>query len=126
MLQRWARGETRIVELARDEGVTHSRVQAILKDTTLRLIAPHLEDLPRWEQARSTGVTPEAIAQLSKTSPEVVELALDGWPTRRAWTTSADDVAEAHGRWRAGTPLIDVAEALGVNEYALTPTARFW
>ena len=39
MLQRWARGETRIVDLTRDEGITHSRVQAMLKDAALRLIA---------------------------------------------------------------------------------------
>lgn len=124
MLQRWARGETRIVDLTRDEGITHSRVQAMLKDAALRLIAPHLEDLPRWEQARSTGVSPEVIAHLSNTVPEVVDLALDGWPARRNWTTSGDDVAEAHRRWRAGASLLDVAEALGVSEYALTQTLR--
>lgn len=124
MLQPWARGETRIVDLARSEGITHSRVQAMLKDTALRLIAPHLEDLPRWEQARSTGLSPEVIARLSNTVPEVVELALDGWPARRNWTTSGDDVAEAHRRWRAGAPLLEVAEALGATEYALTQTLR--
>ena len=52
------------------------RVQSRLTETTLRLIAPHLEDLSRWARARSAGISKMDIAALSGTLPQVVALAL--------------------------------------------------
>lgn len=112
LLRRWACGEARITDLARELGVPHSRVQALLTDTALRLIAPHLEDLSRWVRARGSGVSDESIAALSGTSPVVVSLALDGWSATAALDDEA--IAEAYRRWQAGAPRVEVANALGV------------
>ncbi|WP_157075820.1 hypothetical protein [Janibacter anophelis] len=69
-----------MTDIARDWDRPHSRVQNELTATALALIAPHLEDLPRWVQARSSGLGDEAIADLSSTMACVMALALDGWP----------------------------------------------
>lgn len=121
-LERWAAGQARITDLARELEVPHSRVQAQLTDTALRLIAPHLEDLPRWVRARGSGVGDASIAELSGTSAIVVVLALDGWTA----TAGPDDeaIAEAYRRWRAGAPRAEVARALGIPLPRLTKQLR--
>lgn len=124
MMRRWARGEARIVDLGRELGVAHSRVQHLLTDTVLQLIAPHLEDIPRWHRARAAGLGSGSVASLSATYPEVVDLALDGWPQRRRQAASDAQVAEAHRRWLAGAARDNVAEALGLSEQKLTAQLR--
>ncbi|CAM4155716.1 hypothetical protein [Janibacter anophelis] len=101
-----------MAELARDWDRPHSRVQNELTATALALIAAHLEDLPRWVQARSSGLGDEAIADLSGTMACVVALALDGWPV--SGLPDIGDAVKALRRWSAGEPVSQVAGALGV------------
>lgn len=124
MLERWASGDSRIVELARELDVPHSRVQTMLTNTVLQLIASHLEDLPRWVQARAAGVEDDVIAELSCVTPTVVSLALDGWPRARAKHASPQSAVEAHRCWRAGGSRAEVAQALGIRVERLIKQLR--
>lgn len=116
MLLRRMRGKARIVDLSAELGVAHSQVQGLLYSTAIRLIVPHLDDVAAWARARETGVGDEAAAQLSGTFPEVVALALDGWPARER-PASESQVVEAYTRWMGGAALAEVAGVLG-----MTPT----
>lgn len=122
MLERWAAGQARITDLARQLAVPHSRVQAQLTDTALRLIAPHLEDLSRWVRARGSGVGDASIAALSGTSAIVVALALDGRPATAG--PGGEVIAEAYRHWRGGAPRAEVARALGIPLPRLTKQLR--
>lgn len=122
MLTRRVRGQTTVGVLAREYQVAHSRVQAWLRDTSLRLIVPRLDDVAAWTQARTGGIADEAIAVLSGTRAEVVALALDGWPPSRAATEDA--IVEASRLWRAGAPRTSVAQALGVGRERLVQQLR--
>lgn len=112
MLARRARGEVGVMALAAEEGMPHSRVQALLRQTALRMLIPHLEDIASWARARASGVTDDVIADLSRTTPEVVTLALDGWPTR-GQPASGEQVVSAYEAWARGAPLAEVAAILG-------------
>lgn len=114
MLARRLRGEVRVTALAAEEGVPHSRIQALLRQTALRLIVPHLEDIAAWNRARASGVSDEVIADLASTSPEVVALALDGWPPRDQ-PASRRQVVSAYEAWVRGAPLSEVATLLGTR-----------
>lgn len=116
MLLRRMRGKARIVDLSAELGVAHSQVQGLLYSTAMRLIVPHLDDVAAWARARQTGVGDEAVAQLSGTYPEVVALALDGWPARDQ-PVGESQVVEAYSRWMGGATLAEVAVVLG-----MTPT----
>lgn len=112
MLARRTRSEAGVMALAAEEGVPHSRVQALLRQTALRLIVPHLEDIASWNRARAGGVSDETIADLAGTSPEIVALALGGWPTRDQ-PASREQVVSAYEAWVTGAPLSEVANLLG-------------
>ena len=68
-----------------------------------------------WARARTTGVPDGSIAALSGVLPEVVTLALDGWPPRRIRRTDEAAVISAYERWTAGEPLPAVAQTLGIT-----------
>lgn len=102
----------------------HSRIQTMLTSTALQLIAPHLEDLPRWAQARAAGIDDRAIADLSGTASGVVSLAIDGWPRTRAKFASPESAVEAHRCWRAGGSRAEVAQTLGIPVVRLTKQLR--
>ncbi|WP_277454094.1 hypothetical protein [Janibacter sp. DB-40] len=86
----------------------------MLHRAALRLIIPHLDDVAAWRRARKTGVSDEAIARLSDTLPEVVTLALDGWPAPGDPGLDESRVVAAHRCWRAGGSRAEVAAALGI------------
>lgn len=112
-LVRRVRGQARLVDLAAERGVAHSQMQDMLHRAALQLIVPLLDDVAAWRQARRTGVSDVSIAQLSATLPEVVTLALDGWPSGSDAVDEAR-VIEAHRCWRAGGSRADVAAVLGI------------
>lgn len=116
MILRRMRGNARVVDLSVELGVAHSQVQGLLHSTAMRLIVPHLDDVAAWARARQTGVGDNAVARLSATYPEVVALALDGWPARDR-APSESQVVEAYTWWMKGAPLAEVAGVLG-----MTPT----
>ncbi|MGW3548954.1 helix-turn-helix domain-containing protein [Janibacter hoylei] len=68
-----------------------------------------------WARARTTGVPDGSIAALSGVLPEVVTLALDGWPPRRSRHSDEAAVISAYERWTAGEPLPAVARTLGIT-----------
>ena len=68
-----------------------------------------------WARARTTGVPDGSIAALSGVLPEVVTLALDGWPPRGHRRTDEAAVISAYERWTAGEPLPAVAQTLGIT-----------
>lgn len=111
MVIRRMRGEAGVMELAAEQGVPHSRVQNLLRRTALRLIVPHLDDIATWRQARASGVPDEVIADLASTQPEIVSLALDGWPSRDR-RASSSQVITAYTAWVGGAPLTEVAGIL--------------
>lgn len=121
---RRARGQARLVDLASERGVSHSQVQDMLHRTALHLIVPHLGDVAAWARARSTGVADAGIAELSCTFPEVVALALDGWPNTRAVHVDGTKVIEAHRCWLAGGSRADVAAVLGLSAARLIRQLR--
>lgn len=112
MVVRRVRGEVGVTALAAEGNVPHSRVQAILRRTTMELIVPRLRDIAAWARARANGFSDDAIADLSQVQPEVVALALDGWPSRDR-PLSDDRVVQAYGQWMSGAPLGEVATILG-------------
>lgn len=61
------------------------------------------------------GDTRRLIAALSGVLPEVVTLALDGWPPRGHRRTDEAAVISAYERWTAGEPLPAVAQTLGIT-----------
>lgn len=107
-------GRDRLVDLAAEHGMAHSQMQDVLHRTALRLIVPHLDDIAAWDQARRTSITDTAIAELSDTLPQVVALALDGWPSASKAVVDEMRVVEAHRCWRAGGSRADVAAVLGI------------
>lgn len=112
MVSRRVRGQAGVMSLASEMDVPHSRVQAVLRRTALRLIVPYLNDIAAWALARAAGVGDAAIARLSGTRPEVVSLALDGWPTGDQRPTDSQVIA-AYNQWMKGAPLAEVASILG-------------
>lgn len=129
-LTQWGTRRQRIGELAAERNVTHSAVQSLLTDTMLRLLAPVVEDVDRWDQARRSGISDESIAALAGIPPVVVTLALDGWPSSSS--SPPERVIAAHAAWAQGAPRHEVAAALGVpperlirglinGDYVLTP-----
>lgn len=103
-----------VMDLAAEEGIAHSRIQDLLRRTGLSLIVPHLDDIAVWQRARESGVTDEVIAGLSTTRPEVVSLALDGWPSRDQPASRAQ-VVDAYTAWVSGAPLAEVAGILDMT-----------
>lgn len=114
MVLRRMRGKVRIVDLAAELGVAHSQVQGLLHSTAMRLIVPHLDDVAAWARARAGGIGDESIAELARTSPEVIRLALDGWPGHDPSASDAQ-VIEAYTQWIGGAPLAEVAAIIGTT-----------
>lgn len=114
MVVRRMRGKVGVVEMAVEEGVPHSRIQAMLRQTAMELIVPRLEELAAWARARSGGVSDESIADLSGTEAEVLTLALDGWPARDRPSSEAR-VVEAYSLWTEGAHSREVATVLGTT-----------
>lgn len=112
MVLRRMRGEAGVMDLAAEQAVPHSRIQTMLRRTGMRLILPHLEEIAAWARAREGGLGDGAIAELAGTRPEVVSLALDGWPSRGR-PLSDTQVVEAYTRWVSGAPMAEVANLLG-------------
>lgn len=109
-------------QLAREHEVAHSQVQGWLQHTGLQLLLPHLGDVASWARARTSGVTDGDVAALAGVAPELIALALDGWP--EPVRTSTDQVEEAYRQWRAGAPRAQVAMALGIPRDRLLTEMR--
>lgn len=108
---RRAAGE-RLADLSRDSGEHHARVQQILRLTGVRLLAPHLEQIPAWRRAIDRGASYSLVGRAFDVPAALVQVALEGWPP--PLRHSPEKMLAATQAWANGAGIPDVAAVLGV------------
>lgn len=112
LFYRRAAGE-RLADLGRDVGEPHGRVQQILRHTGVRLLAPHLEQIPAWKKAHDHGASYTLIGRAFDVPPDLVRVALEGWPA--PLRHSSEQMLAATKAWTNGAEVHDIAVALGIG-----------
>jgi hypothetical protein len=112
LFHRRAAGE-RLADLGRDVDEHHARVQQILRLTGLRLLAPHLEQIPDWKKAIDRGASYTLIGRAFDVPPDLVRVAFEGWPA--PLRHSPEQMLSATKAWREGAEIPDIAAVLGVT-----------
>lgn len=86
------------------------------------LLEKGLSDVASWSQMRNSGCRDTEVAALFGVPPELVTLALDGWPTRRR--ISDERLIAALTAWRVGASRAVVAAELGMPREQLVRELR--
>lgn len=102
-------------EIARDFSYYRSEVQRVLRRTGVALIWDHLGQGPHWLASLEGGATLEDIARLAQTRPELVDVALHGWPAADQIPLAA--LERGTRAWRSGATRAATAQAFGISEY---------
>lgn len=121
LFHRRASGE-RLADLSRSLGEHHERVQQILRQTGLRLLTPHLEQIPHWRRAIDHGASYALVGRAFDVPPDLVRVAFEGWPA--PLRHSPEQMLAATNAWTRGKEIPDIALVMGVEPSRLAADIR--
>lgn len=118
---RRAAGE-RLADISRDVDEHHGRVQQIVRQTGLRLLVPHLEQIPDWRRAIDRGANYALVGRAFDVPASLVRVALEGWP--EPLRRSAEEMLAATQAWADGAEIPTIATGLGMEPARLAADVR--